>query len=242
MRLEPGLRMFVGVSLQLGQGLARLPRRPRLGARQTRVLGRSVPVEVAGGEVQREPGAVGHVRQLLANHVHDRIDAPGQLLAEPEAERRLGRLDLDDDGVRWQLSPVADDRHGVVDVDHVHHRCFQPAVDLGGIRGIEVKMSAPQGRGRIDVPGHSPDEDELRRPQLLETVQDERRGEGQILHHHAVGPLQLLEIVDELPTEIQVPHPRAAEAGDQGPAGRHRPGHPRTQPRGCIVRPTTLSP
>jgi len=111
-------------------------------------------------------------------------------------------------------------------------------VDTLGLQWRQVHSVAAQGGRRIEISSNGSYEQDLGRPQFLEAVQHQWRRAGKVLDDHALGPLQVLQVFDDLPAEVQIPHPRTTEPTDEGPArGSHSgAGHSSVQPQELISR------
>ncbi len=97
-------------------------------------------------------------------------------------------------------------------------------VDVGH-RGVVEGVPA-HGPWRLVAPGNRPQEHDLDGSQLLEAVEDERRRARQLLDHHAGGPVELLEAVDDLAAEVEVAMAGLAEAAHECATSSHSSVHP----------------
>ena len=103
---------------------------------------------------------------------------------------------------------------------------------------------ASKRAGLVCAPEDGADQHQLRRVQLLQAVQDQRRRTGDVLDHHARRPLKLLQVADQLVTEVEVALGGATEAPDEDAAppvssGTH---HSSVQPQELTSRTITPRP
>jgi hypothetical protein len=102
--------------------------------------------------------------------------------------------------VNGQPAPMAGHRQRVVQVDQPARRLLEAVTNVFRSRSRRVQAVAAQDAPDGPAPGAQPDEHDLGRPQLLQAVQNQEGGGGQVLDDDPRGPGEFPDILDQLPT------------------------------------------